>query len=824
MNEITHCHNERPIYEAGERDIYEWDNPVEVFGKQHTLSYPDYHPVIFDIETSAELGQRPILCVIYDTLAKDFIILYTYGYQDYTLDKETVEELAKPFDQKRILIDNLSQSNFERYVLRRIHEWNNKAKQRNGNDRKSLVAHNSVFDIPMMGTPDDGLLDIARIGNQYEMSVQYKDVKMVGHRAGQFGQIYQFLDSNANYESMYIPVGDTMVAAQALWVSGSLKGACEDLDIDFSVSESEEHGNLSDTYLEYCMNDVWATYELYKTLNNRLESMFGNLPLESVYSTASIGKYVLKDMGYQRVGYEQEAIDRIAPAYFGGRTDAEITGEILSDLQYTDILSQYPTVSKLTNVWDFMKCEQVGIKQIDPADLPSVGDLRNPDVWPEIANYYVKIKPQGATLPVRTPHLDDTTKVVTSQVHSDKELQYHYMDIIAAQLIDNAKKYDIVAAWKATKQGKQSLESSTVAGVDIKPEDNVMAKSIEARKEIQINQGFKDQKTLSLKITANSLYGVTAERIVKELKGEKHDVASKSGFYNPHVATTITAGGRLMIALGESRAKEYGEEMVYCDTDSLIIPDSIADKVIDDFQKLNPYDGLTNTLPVLEKEKDQPGNLYAVGTKKYIYFADDGTPLEVKEHGLGNYDNLRDSETINRLWATILYYDTGENPLTCNVLYDGKMNEPVLWSFTASTRSMRALIDNLSDDFVRYGDWIQSTISFDDSIRYMALNLNEKSDSDKVVKVLMDGETPVRANPVTYQEMKEDNRLKTVRDVVMKFVEDSATPDGRPDVDVTELKAVTKESTNRKDIFTANLENQFQQNMSLIETILPKAE
>lgn len=820
MEEITHAHNQRPIYEKGDRQIYDWNDPMEVFGKKHTLNYPDYHPVVFDIETSAELGQRPILAVIYDSLAKEIILLYSHGYQDYTISRNKVEEFATAFDQKRIIVDNLSQSNFERYVLNRIHDWNNKAKNRGDKARKSLVAHNAVFDIPMMGSPDDGLLDVSRIGDQYEMSVQYKNVKMVGHRAGQFGQIYQFLDSSVNYESMYIPVGDTMVTAQALWLPGKLENACETIGVDFDVSTSETHGNLTDEYVKYNLNDVWATYLLYQKLNERLSNMFGDLPVESVYSTASIGKYVLKDMGYRRVGYSTDAIDRIAPAYFGGRTDAEITGEIIEDLDYTDILSEYPTVSKLTNVWEFMKAKYVTIEQINPDELPEINDLRNPDEWQKIANYYVKIKPEGATLPIRTPHLDDTTKVVTSIVHSEKELQYHYMDILAAELIDGERNFEIKAAWKAKKHGKQQLSKTEIGGITIQPEHNVMGKSIESRKEIQANQGYKDEKTKSLKITANSLYGVTAERIVKEIDGEKHDIASKSGFYNPHVACTITAGGRLMIALGENRAKEYGSKLIYCDTDSLILESDISDKVIEDFSNLNPYDNAAGEFDVLEKEKS--GNLYAVGTKKYIFFDNNGKPLEVKEHGLGNYENLRDNEIIKRLWATILYYDLGENPLNINILYDGKLNEPVLWSFNASTRSMRVMIDDLTQDYIRYGDWIQSTISYDNKIRYMALNLKEKSKSEKVAKVKMEGETPIQANPVTAKEMQNDERLKTVKDVVFKFTADSGTPDIRPTVNVNELKSVTKEATNRKDIFTANLEKQFSSNMIHLETVLPE--
>jgi len=818
MKEVTHCHNERPIYESYQGDIIEWDDPLDVSGEKNYPDYPNYHPVVFDIETSAELGQRPILLVAFDSLAKDLIVLYSHGYQDYVLNNSKIKSLIN-FETSRIIVDNLSQSNFEEYILRPIHYWNKKARKRNDNNRKSLVAHNSSFDIPMSGSPDDELLDSPKIGDQYEMSIQYNNVKMVGHRAGQFGHIYQFLDSSQAYKPMYIPVGDTMVSAKSLWIPAKLKSACETLNVDISVSESEKHGDLNDEYVKYCINDVIATYKLYEKLNDRLESMFGNLPVEHIYSTASIGKYVLKCMGYKRVGYEQNAVDRISKAYFGGRTDAEVTGEIVENLRYTDILSEYPTVSELTNVWDFMKCNYVTINQIGVSDLPEINDLRNPDEWDKVANYYVKIQPKGATLPIRTPHLEDTTKVVTSNVFSNKDMMYHYMDVISAKLIDGKEQYEIVAAWEVKKHDKQNLQSFEVADVTIDESDNVMAKAIEARKNIQLEQGYKDETTLSLKIVANSLYGCTAERLVKEKDKDRHDFASKTGFYNPHVATTITAGGRLMLALGEHLAKEYGGKLVYCDTDSLILPDKVSDKVIKDFESLNPYSGKAGNLQVLEDEKEQVGKLYAVGTKKYIFFSD-GKSLEVKEHGLGNYENLRDSKTIKRLWATIMYYDTGENPLDKDILYAKKLNESVIWSFNATTRSMRTMIDEMTEDYIRYGDWVQSTISYDNSIRYMALNLMEKEDSDKIAKMKCEGESVVEINTIEKKNMLNDERVKTVRDIVMKFVEDSATPDQRPDVNVTDFKVVTKEATSRKDIFTTNLQRQFNDNLEKANTML----
>ena len=822
MDKITHCHNQRPVYETGDKNIFEWQDPMAVSGENYQPTEVNYFPFIFDIETSAELGQRPILCVGYNTLEDRLIVLYSHGHSGYELTLNRLKELCpKP---KKYTLHNLSISNFEKYFLWPIAEWNARARERKDKNRLSLVAHNAPFDIPMMGTPDDDLLDNPRIGDQYEQSVQYKTIKMVSHRAGQFGQIYTFLDSSNHYKPLHIPVGDTLVTAKSLWVPGKLKSACEKMNVELEVSESETHGELSDTYLEYCINDVMATYELYNKFSKRIRNMFGDLPIEHIYSTASIGKFVLRKMGYKRPGYEMEAVDRIVPAYFGGRTDANITGEIVENLRYTDILSEYPTVSKLTNVWEFMKAEYVGIEKINKSELPTDLDMSKPENWQRVANYYVKIKPNGATLPVRTPHLDETTKVVTAKVESSEAMQYHYMDVISSKLIDNDNDIEIVGAWRIVKNGSQELTGTTIAGVDISPEDNVMSKTIESRKIITIEVG-KNSRTNCLKIVGNSLYGVSAERIVKDTDNGRHDYASEKGFYNPHVATTITAGGRLMLALGERAAIDNGGELVYCDTDSFIIPDKCANAVIDTFKDLNPYGGKAGTLDVLEDEKGEVGNLYAVGTKKYIFFNNEGEVLEYKEHGLGNYDNLRGKDSdgydiIKRLWATIIYYDKEKKPLNVPILYDGKLNKLVIWSFTASTRSMREMIDEFTSDYVYYGDWVQSTLSYDDSIRYIALNLMEKDDNDSVVRVTTNEEDLQKIEEVSKVDMENDSRLKTIKDVVMKFVMDASEPDYIPEVYVTDFKIVTKEATSRTDIFISKLENQFDKNMKIANKIL----
>ena len=272
-----------------------------------------------------------------------------------------------------------------------------------------------------------------------------------------------------------------------------------------------------------------------------------------------------------------------------------------------------------------------------------------------------------------------------------------------------------------------------------------------------------------------------------------------------------------MLAFGEYVANKNGGELVYCDTDSLIIPDKVSEKVIQAYNNLNPYDGYTGTLDVLEDEKDQTGKLYAVGPKKYIFFTDSEI-LEYKEHGLGNYENIRKSKKIKKLWATVIKHDLGFNPLNIDSLYEYQLDQNVIWSFNATTRSMRKMVDEMTSDYIRYGDWLQSTISYNNEIRYVALNLEEKENDEYITKIIDKKDENVDISRIKKEDINLEE-LKKIRDVVQKFVIDTAGENKLPEVKVVDTKIVTKEATSRKDIFLSKLERQFKENMSNIQML-----
>src|SRR5262249_31905435 len=90
------------------------------------------------------------------------------------------------------------------------------------------------------------------------------------------------------------------------------------------------------------------------------------------------------------------------------------------------------------------------------------------------------------------------------------------------------------------------------------------------------------------------------------------DVIEEPGkFFAPHIASPITAGGRLLLAMLEQCIKDAGGAYLFCDTDSAAIvsmkhrqkiamPDRAepitalshneVDEIVWKFDKLNPYD------------------------------------------------------------------------------------------------------------------------------------------------------------------------------------------------------------------------------------------
>jgi hypothetical protein len=255
-------------------------------------------------------------------------------------------------------------------------------------------------------------------------------------------------------------------------------------------------------------------------------------------------------------------------------------------------------------------------------------------------------------------------------------------------------------------------------------------------------KGALDSEQLALKILANATsYGIFIEMVVEDLAspevltcygvdGGGFPVTSSihetpGAFFHPLLATLITGGARLMLALAERKTLDAGLDWIFCDTDSLAIakPGEMAEAeffrraraVCDWFEPLFPYTGKG---PILQVEAvnfadDRAGDwtrieplfCLAVSSKRYALFnvATDGavTIRKASAHGLGHLlppyldpDPDRRAERIARikvdlwqedLWLRIIGALRSGNADEVNLDADDRLKAPAASRYGANT-------------------------------------------------------------------------------------------------------------------------------------------
>lgn len=811
-------------------EITQYKTAAPKYEDEHEVeqsNYDNYSYVYVDVETDAESPQRPIFAFAYDEESK---VGYVGIKEEEIVEvlkeegRDTIKQWVKEqCGENGVELKDLKYKPhlgeaFLEMILDDIKSWNESDETES---KKAIAGHNVFFDLGMLSGCDEELFIDGKLDwNESDGAMSIGKYTLTHKRAGVDGRLYQL------YETLQpdfnFTVLDTMTAAKSLQKPSSLDKLAEYYELDNIKVEEEEHGVLNEEYIRYNINDVIVTKQIKENLEHYLVNVMKvHKPIHWIYSPASIAKAKMEQMGYDRVPYTDLAKKLSSWTYYGGQTEALTIAQKIQNDDYTDILSQYPTVSALTNVWcNYMQAEKVSAKEVEPSSVPiaNLDELQNLETWEEISKYVVLVDVDVAEIPVRTQMSNkDTTRVYKAKV-TDSKLHLHLMDLIGAEISEVECDYEIVKAYEIVPEGKQELESTEIGETTIEAYDDILQKTIEERKEIQKKIGGKNEETRAMKLTANSGYGVSAERITKTLTtqdGEvekRYDVAGK--YYNPHTASTITAGGRLMLSIGEAIANQNNGEMDYCDTDSLIMDSSVSSEVIDWMNEINPYDGAAGELDVLEVEdadvcaecegafdKKNEECLYcghseykevllenvelvAIDVKKYA-IVKNGKIQTVKEHGLGHYDNMRSKKRVVRFWETLLER-LGLSEDEWDGLDSEVQNEMVRWQTSASTYRIRKQLSELQKRFVKYGDFIQRTISTvdGDEIVYVGTNLN-----GQVIEINID-----KSEYQVVESIPEEN-VKVVNDVItewqMRAVRNS---DGRPTVTINNTEKVNKES------------------------------
>ena len=468
----------------------------------------------------------------------------------------------------------------------------------------------------------------------------------------------------------------------------------------FGVTGKMQHkpcGRITSEEIKYCREDVAATNRLLNAAMSEFEQHPIRLNPDEAYSPASIAKAYLGAMNIARPKDHFKAPGKAygiaMQGYYGGRAECRIRRTAVP-VVHTDFTSQYPTVNALLGNWDVLKasgvrfqnCYKHARKLLSQTTLAKAFD---PAFWKKLS-FFVLIEPQNDILPVRTVYNGRTQNIGVNYLRSKQPIWYAGPDAVASALL-TGKPPKILKAVRMVPRGEQkALRRTNLGGtVPIDPrKDDFFVRVVEKRSQFK-----RSNKSLGdfLKVLANSgSYGLfvqvdtetrnkpTAIRVFtgEKLRRMNSEYVEKAGaWYFPPLASLITAGGRLLLAILEKCTNDAGGDYLFCDTDSMCI---VATKkgglvpcvggthklrrkpaikalslpqveaIARRFNVLNPYNhALVSNLLKIEDvnfENSDPSKSsrqlfgYAIAAKRYALYTKSRTGISIVKasgHGLG---------------------------------------------------------------------------------------------------------------------------------------------------------------------------------------------
>jgi len=473
--------------------------------------------------------------------------------------------------------------------------------------------------------------------------------------------------------------------------SFSLKRACNELNTEHKKLEDHEPtGKVTREEIDYARQDVRCTVDVLNALKQEFDKHPIDLKPYNAYSPASVAKAYLEQMGIIRPAEKfcvpKKALGISMQSYYGGRSETRIR---CTDVPVVpvDFTSEYPSCCALFGLFDVLTAKQISFDD----DTKNIRKLLNratlkgcfsPEMWKR-SRFFALVKPDDDILPVRTMYNEVTQNIGNNYLKSDAAIWFAGPDLIAS-VIRTGKVPHIIRAVRMVPHGKQTgMRSVNLRGmVKIDPYKNDLFRTI-----IEQRKLHKADKALYywLKILANSIYGFFVELIpeiqnkdaaVRVFSGDKNfldtsDVIENSGhWFFPPLASLITAGGRLLLAMTEACVQDKRGSYLFCDTDSLAIVASRGggqlhipggkgtgilswaevQAIVDKFAALNPYDrnivkgsilNLVDANYVDSDPKNPQRQLYgySIAAKRYaLYERVDKKDIKIvdpKAHGIG---------------------------------------------------------------------------------------------------------------------------------------------------------------------------------------------
>jgi hypothetical protein len=369
-------------------------------------------------------------------------------------------------------------------------------------------------------------------------------------------------------------------------------------DIDRKL-EHQPSGKVTQSELRYCRQDVKVTHQLLNAAKQEFDShQLPSLLPDKAYSPASLAKAYMREMNIikplEKFKVPDEILGIAMQAYFGGRAEVHIRRTRVPVMRL-DFVSQYCTVNTLLRNWEVLTAASVEfpnatkeVRRLLDSIACKPDKCFDRESWPDF-RFYALVQPDQDIFPVRAAYKDrepDKLNIGLNYLTSEEPIWLAGPDIIASILLNNGKVPHILKAICVLPVGKQAgLRPVHLLGkIHIDPNVDDFYKHVVEQKEAN-----KPDPTLKkgLKCIGNAgAYGPLVE--LNELKetadvklnvysGEHYHQQSirerevPGPFYFPPLASLITAGGRLLLALAEKCVTDAGGTYLFCDTDSLCV-------------------------------------------------------------------------------------------------------------------------------------------------------------------------------------------------------------------------------------------------------------
>jgi hypothetical protein len=477
----------------------------------------------------------------------------------------------------------------------------------------------------------------------------------------------------------------------------SLESACAAFGVPGKLKHKPT-GRVTPKEIRYCQEDVAASARLLNAARKEFDRHPIWLDPDEAYSPASIAKAYLDSMNIAHPKEHFKVANKVhgiaMQGYYGGRAECRIRKTPVP-VVLTDFTSQYPTVNALLGNWKVLRaaavrfetCTGKARKLLSGITLEEAFD---PSFWKQ-QGFFALVKPEEDILPVRTVYNGRTQNIGLNLLTSKKPIWYAGPDLVASKLLAE-KPPKILKAIRMVPVGEQKgLAGTHLSGtVPIDPrKDDFFIRVIEQRS--RHKQENKGAVANFLKVLGNSgSYGLFVQ-VDPETRSKKLNFRVYSGeailrldsayveksgpWYFPPLASLITAGGRLLLAMLEKCVQNAGGSYLFCDTDSMcmvatkkggLVPcvggkyshrgkgavkalsiDQVK-SIVKRFNRLNPYDrSLVSSLLKIEdvnfvdSDPAKPFRQlfgYAIAAKRYALYTrnkNDISIVKASGHGLG---------------------------------------------------------------------------------------------------------------------------------------------------------------------------------------------